>query len=69
MRAIHTSSKDGVSPRDQTTYNRRVNGTIFKTRILKLDQMRLCAGRGLFNLGRFAIGRDLSCQQQASRIL
>ena len=75
--AIHISSKYGVSPRDQTTYNRRVSGTILKSRILKLDQIlileldqtRLCAGRDLFDLERFAIDRDLSYQQQANLIL
>ena len=63
MGAIHTSIKDGVSPCDQTTHNQRVSGTILESRILELDRTRLCAARGLFNLVRFAIGRDLSYQQ------
>ena len=50
------SRKHGVSPRDQTTFNARVRGAILKSRILKLDHMRLCAGRGLFNLRRFCCG-------------
>ena len=58
--AIHISSKHGVSPRDQTTHNQRVSGTILvlKSRILELDRTRLCAARSLFNLGGFVIGRD-----------
>ena len=66
--AIHISSKHAVSPRDQTTYNRRISGTLIKSRILKLDQVRFCAGRRLFNLGRLVIGRYPSYQQQASLI-
>ena len=62
MSAIHTSSTHGVSARDQTTHNQRVSGTTLKSRILELDRTRLCAARGLFNLVRFAIGRDLSYQ-------
>ena len=62
MGDTHTSRKHGVSPRDQITYNQRVSGTILKSRILKLDQTRLSAGRGVFNLGCFAIGRNLSYQ-------
>ena len=58
MGAIHTSSKHGVSPRDPTTHNQRLSGTILKSRILKLDRTRLCAARGLCNLVRFAIGLD-----------
>ena len=69
MSAGHTSSKDGVSPRDQTPHVQRVSGTILKSRILELDQTRLCVACGLFNLVRFAVGRGLSCQQQAGRIL
>ena len=57
-----TSSKHGVSPRDQTAHNQRGSGTTLKSRILKLDRTRLCAIHGLFNLGRFAVGRDLSYQ-------
>ena len=48
MGALHTSSKHGVSPRDQTTHNQRVSGTILKSRILEIDRTRLCAARGLF---------------------
>ena len=49
--AINISSKHAVSRRDQTTHNQRVSGTILKSRILELDRTRLCAARGLFNLG------------------
>ena len=61
--AIHILSKHGVSPRNQTTHDQRVSGAILKSRILELDRTRLCAARGLFDLGRFVIGQDLSYQQ------
>ena len=61
---LYTSSKYGVSLRDPTTHNQRVRGTILKSRILELDRTRLCAARGLFDLGRFVIGRDFSYQQK-----
>ena len=61
--AIHISSKHEVSPRDQTTHNQRISGTILKSRILELDRTRLFAAHGLFHLVRFAIGRDLSYQK------
>ena len=39
--ATHISSKHGVSPRDQTTHNQRVSGTMLKSRTLELDRTRL----------------------------
>ena len=64
MGATHNASISiwGKPVRPQTTHNQRVSGMILKSGILKLDRTRLCAARGQFNLGRFAIGQDVSYQ-------
>ena len=57
MGAMHTSSKYGVSLRDQTTHNQRVSGTISQvTNNRTRPNAPPRSFHGLFNFGRFAIG-------------